>query len=74
MYEELTILKSHIRNIETSNVNLRSKLGNFEEKKYNLMKLATLNEKDKSKLNEIFRKKCFIFFINNRNMNKLTYL
>lgn len=54
--EEFSNIKATIRNLELSNAHLRSKIENFEEKKNSLMKIAQLNEMDRSKLNELFGK------------------
>jgi hypothetical protein len=56
MIHEMSNLKQQMVNLELSNTQLRSKLGNFEEKKLVLLKLAQMNETDKGKLNEYFGK------------------
>lgn len=53
--EDLVLYRQQLRNLELSNVQLTSKMGNFEDKKLALLKLAELNEMDKSKLNKSFR-------------------
>jgi hypothetical protein len=56
MNEDLTLYKQQLRNLELSNVQLTTKMSNFENKKSALIKLAEINEMDKTKLNQSFRK------------------
>ena len=56
MKEDLTLYKQQLRNLELSNVQLTTKMSNFENKKSALIKLAEINEMDKTKLNQSFRK------------------
>ena len=60
MNEDLTLYKEQVRNLELANVQLSSKMSNFQDKKAALIKLAEINELDKNNLNKSFRKKFFI--------------
>lgn len=61
MNEDLTLYKEQVRNLELANVQLTSKMSNFQDKKAALIKLAEINELDKTNLNKSFRKKFVIY-------------
>jgi hypothetical protein len=54
MNEDLNLAKNQLRNLELSNVQLSTKMANFENKKYQLLKLAEISELDKTNLNKTF--------------------
>lgn len=54
MNEDLNLAKNQLRNLELSNVQLSTKMSNFENKKYQLLKLAEISELDKTNLNKTF--------------------
>ncbi|CAF0799674.1 unnamed protein product [Brachionus calyciflorus] len=54
MNEDLVLYRQQIRNLELSNVQLTTRMNNFEDKKTVLIKLAEINETDKTKLNQSF--------------------
>ena len=56
MNEDLNLAKNQLRNMELSNVQLTTKMSNFENKKYQLLKLAEISELDKNNLNKTFSK------------------
>jgi hypothetical protein len=56
MNEDLNLAKNQLRNLELSNVQLSTKMSNFENKKYQLLKLAEISELDKTNLNKTFSK------------------
>ena len=51
---DLNLAKNQLRNLELSNVQLSTKMANFENKKYQLLKLAEISELDKTNLNKTF--------------------
>ncbi|RMZ98244.1 coiled-coil domain-containing 33-like [Brachionus plicatilis] len=54
MNEDIVLYRQQLRNLELSNNQLSSKMNNFEDKKQALLKLAEINETDKTKLNQSF--------------------
>ena len=54
MSDDADFFKNQIRNLEQANAELSAKMGNFEEKKLALLKLAELNEFDKVSLSNAF--------------------
>ena len=56
MNEDLNLYKAQMRNLELANVQLSTKMSNFENKKQVLLKLAEITDSDKSNLNKSFCK------------------
>jgi septal ring factor EnvC (AmiA/AmiB activator) len=54
MTEDADLYRHQIKNLEHANAQLSAKMGNFEEKKLALLKLAELNEVDKANLSKAF--------------------
>ena len=56
MVQDLDLYKQKVKSLELSNVKLTAQMTHFEDKKAALLKLAVINETDKSSLNKTFRK------------------
>jgi hypothetical protein len=54
MNDDLNLYRQQLRNLELANIQLTTKMTNFEDKKSALIKLAEINEMDKTKLNQTF--------------------
>ena len=54
LVNDLELYKTQIRNLELINVQYQTKLTNFQDKKQALIKLAELDQHDKSNLNKSF--------------------
>ncbi len=56
LVEDLDLYKAQIRNLELINVQMSTKMSNFQDKKRALIKLAEIDQYDKSNLNKTFCK------------------
>jgi hypothetical protein len=63
MNDDLNLYRQQLRNLELANIQLTTKMTNFEDKKSALVKLAEINEMDKTKLNQTFCNSTYLAFI-----------